>query len=95
MSKKVGGKYTAYDEYIHGENLELVPAKLIRQTWISTEFPEGHVSEVIFKIEKSKTGTKLSFTHKNLPEDQYDSVKQGWIDYYWKPMKALLDKNQL
>jgi len=27
-----------------------------------------------------------------VPDDQYESIKQGWIENYWTPMKVMLDK---
>lgn len=90
ISTKVGGKFTAYDGYIHGENRELVRGKKVVQKWHSDDFPEGHYSLVTFLFSKTKTGTKLSFTHVGVPDDQYQNIKQGWIDYYWNPMKKYL-----
>jgi activator of HSP90 ATPase len=92
MSTKVGGKFTAYDGYIHGENLELARGKKIVQSWNSSDFPAGHFSKTTYNFSKTKTGTKISFTHSGVPDDQFKSVKQGWIDYYWTPMKKMFDK---
>jgi hypothetical protein len=33
ISPKEGGRYSAHDNYIKGENLQLVKNKLIMQTW--------------------------------------------------------------
>ncbi len=33
ISRVVGGKYTAYDNYVNGKNIELVPDKKIVQSW--------------------------------------------------------------
>jgi hypothetical protein len=27
------------------------------------------------------------FAHSDMPEDQVDSYRQGWEDFYFKPMK--------
>lgn len=39
-SAKIKGKFTAWDGYISGHNLELQDGKKIVQAWRSTEFPE-------------------------------------------------------
>jgi hypothetical protein len=26
-----------------------------------------------------------------VPDDKYEDIKQGWKDYYWAPMKAMLE----
>jgi len=36
---KVGGKITAWDNYITGKNLELIKSKRIVQEWSTTEWP--------------------------------------------------------
>jgi activator of HSP90 ATPase len=68
--------------------LELISGKKIVQAWHAADWVEGHESVVEFKLIKGQGGTKLFFTHKNVPPDAYDSIKQGWIDNYWQPMKV-------
>ena len=79
ISRRIGGKFTAYDGYIEGVNLELVPDEKIVQSWRGSDWPEGHYS-------------KATFTQTGVPENQYESISQGWSDYYWKPMKEMLEK---
>ena len=85
---KVGGKFTAYDNYISGENLKLEKGKKIVQKWTSTDFPKGHYTEVVFEFKKQGDGTKLIFTQNNVPDENYADIKKGWIEFYWKPMKV-------
>jgi activator of HSP90 ATPase len=92
ISRKVGGKFTAYDGYAEGTNLELVKDKKIIQTWRADDWQEGHYSNVTFELEIVKGGTKLKFTQTGVPEDQYDSIRQGWVEYYWDNMKKMLEK---
>ena len=40
-STKVGGKFTAWDGYISGRNIELEENKRILQEWQTSEWPEG------------------------------------------------------
>ncbi len=86
ISRKVGGKFSVYDGYASGKNLELISDKRIVQTWKASDWEEGHDSQVVFEIEYTKTGCKLVFTHANVPEEHFSSIKQGWIDFYWTPM---------
>lgn len=84
---RVGGDFTAWDSYIWGTFLELETNKRILQNWRTSEFPEdAEDSQVEILLEESKDGTKLTLIHKNIPEGQ-DSYKQGWEDFYFKPMK--------
>ena len=36
-------------------------------------------------------GTRLTFTHRGVPDEFVDEIRQGWIDNYWVPMKAMLN----
>jgi activator of HSP90 ATPase len=92
ISRRVGGKFTAYDGYAEGKNVELVPDKKIVQTWRASDWPEGQISEVTFALEETDGKTKLTFTQTNIPADQAGDIAQGWRDYYWKPLKKMLDK---
>ena len=92
ISKKVGGKFTAFSGYAFGKNLKLVPGKKIVQSWSTTEWPNGAYSKATFDLKKTKTGTKLTFTQTGVPDKFYKDIKQGWITYYWKPMKKFLEK---
>jgi len=92
ISRKVGGKFTAYDGYAEGVNLELVPDKKIVQTWRADDWPEGNYSKATFSLKEVADGTNLIFTQTDVPEDQYDAVSGGWQDYYWTPMKEMLEK---
>ena len=92
ISRKVGGDIMAYDGYITGRNLELVPDKKIVQAWHASEWEPGHMSRATFKLTPVAAGTRLDFTHSNVPDEFVDDIRQGWIDSYWTPMKAMLNK---
>ena len=89
MNNKVNGKFTAYYNYIKGFNIELIKDKKIVQLWRCNDWPLNHYSEVTFSFKSIKGGTKLTFTQINIPIKQYRGIKQGWIDYYWRPLKEL------
>ena len=92
ISRKVGGKYSAYDNYITGKNLELVPDEKIVQSWHAVDWAEGIYSTITFKLTPIPSGTRLEFTHEDVPEGTEKEFTQGWIDNYWEPLKAYLEK---
>jgi Activator of HSP90 ATPase len=92
ISRKVGGKYSAYDNYITGKNLELVPDKKIIQSWRAVDWAEGVFSTITFTLTPIPEGTRLDFTHEDVPEGTEEEFIQGWIDNYWEPMKVYLEK---
>ena len=93
ISRKVNGKFTAYGGYAHGINLELIEDKKIVQTWRADDWPKDHYSIVVFDISKAKNGAKLVFTQKDVPLEQFKDISNGWKEYYWKPMKLMLEND--
>lgn len=92
ISRRAGGKVSAYGGYATGVNLELVPNRKIVQTWRASDWPPGHQSTVTFLLKKAGKGTRLTFAQSGVPADQHASIKNGWIEFYWKPMKSFLKK---
>jgi activator of HSP90 ATPase len=92
ISREVGGEYSAYDGYITGRSLELVPDRKIVQSWRASDWPDGHFSTVAFVLLPIPEGTRLNFTHADVPEGTEAEFEQGWIDNYWEPMKKMLEK---
>ncbi len=85
----VGSDFTAWDGYISGHILELDPGKRILQTWLTTEWPEGaEPSQVEWTFEPRNGGTQVTLVHSRVPGSQADSYTQGWLDFYWEPMKS-------
>jgi activator of HSP90 ATPase len=84
---KVGGIFTAWDGYIFGKYLKLERGKRIIQEWKTTEWPDYPPSIVEFSFMKRGDGTELTMVHSKVPAGQAESYKQGWIDFYWEPMK--------
>ncbi len=92
ISRKVGGKFNAYDNYLEGTNLELKKNKKIIQAWRAVSWPAGHYSRAVFSLSAVKGGTRISFYQSGIPEPNYESIKKGWIEHYWNPMKKMLEK---
>ena len=93
VEARVKGKFTAWDGYIFGETLELKPNQRIVQAWRTTEFPEGSPdSRVEITLEAVNGKTKITINHSNIPKGQAEDYKQGWQDFYFKPMKEYFSK---
>lgn len=91
IDSKVGGRFTAWDGYIEGKTLELEPHKRIVQSWRTSEFSAGSPdSRLEVVLEEAKDGTKVTLIHTQIPDGQGAQYKQGWIDYYFTPMKRYL-----
>ncbi len=90
---EVGGSFTISGGYITGSNLELEPYHRIVQAWRTTEFPDSAPDswlEVL--LEDAPDGCNLTLNQKNLPEDQVESYRGGWQEYYFIPLQKYFSK---
>ena len=91
----VGGKFTAWDGYISGKNLELEKGKKIVQEWKTTEWPTGYSpSRFELTLNKIKNGTKIVMVHSNVPEEQAAELAEGWSEFYWTPLKEYFARSK-
>jgi uncharacterized protein YndB with AHSA1/START domain len=88
MSDEVGAEVEAWDGYITGRNLELVPGERIVQSWRTTEFTDEHEDSIItVTLEEVDDGTLLTLVHSKVPEEQKRYEQDGWEKHYFEPMK--------
>ena len=90
-SDKMGESFTAWDGYIEGKNIALVPNETIIQSWRTSEFTdEEEDSQIELILEEIEEGTELTLTHTNLPKHGMQYL-QGWEDHYFTPMKEYFE----
>jgi activator of HSP90 ATPase len=83
-----GGKFTAWDGYIQGTTLELEPFHRIVQTWRTSDFLEDAPDSRLELLLSEEGGqTRITLIHTKIPEGQAEEYRQGWEDYYFKPMQ--------
>jgi activator of HSP90 ATPase len=92
MSTEPNGKFSIFDGYCHGYNIELIEGKKIVQAWHFAEegWPEDHFSICTFQFEEVDNKTSLTFEQTNIPEHKVEELKKGWKQFYWEAMKAYL-----
>jgi activator of HSP90 ATPase len=95
MSTKPNGKFSVFDGYCQGYNIELVKGKKIVQAWHFAEdgWPDDHYSICNFELEKVGDKTKLRFLQTNIPEHKVDTLRDGWKQFYWDAIKTYLKAN--
>jgi uncharacterized protein YndB with AHSA1/START domain len=92
---RVGGAFTAWDGYIRGTNVELVPGRRIVQSWRSNDFPDGAAdSQVEIKLDPADGGTRITLVHSNVPEGQGADYEKGWREHYFVPMRKYFTGTQ-
>lgn len=86
-SRTVGGKFSAWNGYITGRNISLIPGKEIKQSWRTTEFADTDPdSELTLTFTDNALGCMLTLEHSGIPEGQPD-YRQGWEEHYFAPMR--------
>lgn len=65
------------------------------QEWSTTDWPPGAApSRLELILEPKGTGTELTMIHTGVPAAQAKSLKQGWQDFYWVPLRMYLEQNK-
>jgi len=85
---EVNSKFTAWDDYIQGQILELIPYSTIKMTWRTVEFAKSDVdSKVTVTLEKiGDSETLLTLSQTNLPNGTKQKYTDGWNEFYLEPM---------
>jgi activator of HSP90 ATPase len=92
---KVGAAFTAWDGYIFGKHLTLEPGKRLVQEWRTTEWPkDSPPSRLEWTFRAKGDGTEVVMVHSEVPVDQAESYRRGWIDCYWDPLKQYFEDQQ-
>jgi len=94
VSREIGGSFSIFEGALSGKNVELIQDKKIVQTWRGDgeNWPKGYYSTITLIFKPDDKGTLIKFTHVDIPEASYESVKEGWETYYWEPLKEMLEK---
>lgn len=87
VSDTIGARFTAWDGYIEGINLELEQNKRILQSWRTSQF-EAHEQDSQLEVLFNETNgqTEITLVHTKLPESGAHYQK-GWDNHYFQPMK--------
>lgn len=94
IGKRIGNHFSAYNGYIKGINVDLVPGKRIVQAWRAADFPVGIFSLAAFQLSRTKSGgTELVLIHRGVPKHLIPAIEKGWKKSYWERIKQHLRKS--
>ena len=89
IQEENGFDFEAWDGYITGRIIELIPQWKIVMRWRTSEFEENQPDSIVtVEFEESDMGCLLILTHENLPAQDIEKYKNGWKEYYFNPMKS-------
>ncbi len=80
MSTEPGSEFSLWDGDIVGKNLEFQEGKRIEQEWYFGDQEEP--SLVTIKLHPDKKGCSFEVNHRNIPEESYDDIAEGWSEVY-------------
>lgn len=89
MDDKEGTEFSLWEGDICGKNLSITPNKEIVQEWYFGESESKSIACIKLKINQNKT--RLILSHKNIPDEVYDEICEGWREYYLGSMQNFLE----
>lgn len=91
VAARKGGAFSYWNGDIHGVFTKIIPEKLIEQDWYEHDYPE-RLHKVTFTFETyADNATRLHLLQTNVGEDEFASMADGWSEYYFEPIKQLLE----
>ena len=91
IGSRPGAAFSAYDGSLSGIIVDLVPDRRIVLAWRADSWAEGDYSIARFTLTPAGKGTRVVFEQFGIPSFDYAGVRDGWRDFYWEPMRQLLE----
>ena len=90
ISTTAGAPFSAFDGELRGVTLFALSGRLFVQRWRSNAWPKADGDSILSLTFSDAAGEGvIELAHLNVPIHQ-QGVKQGWQEYYWKPLRAWL-----
>ncbi|HAF28471.1 MAG TPA: ATPase [Bacteroidales bacterium] len=89
MDSNVGTEFSLWDGDITGKNIEIVENKKVVQEWYFGDQTEESI--VTINIFENKKGTQVELIHKNIPDEDYENIVEGWNEYYFGAIKTFFE----
>jgi uncharacterized protein YndB with AHSA1/START domain len=96
IAARAGAPFAAFGGALSGTILQLVPNRLIVQSWRSTQFAKADIdSTLVLSFWARGRGARIELTHVNVADSDFAGVSEGWSKYYWIPWRAYLQRRSL
>ena len=93
ISAHPGAPFCAFDNALTGTILQVVPKRLVVQSWRSPFWSSADVdSTLILTFLPDKDGGRIELVHVNVLDEDFAGVSHGWEKYYWSPWRAYLTR---
>lgn len=96
ITARTGAKFSAWDGYIEGKNLSVLPKRLVVQSWRASDWTDDDPDSVLVLSFRDVDGAaEVDMVHANVPDDQAEALDEGWKENYWDLWKARLKGRQV
>jgi activator of HSP90 ATPase len=86
-----GSPFSVFGGALSGTMLVAIPSRLIVQSWRSTNFnPDDPDSTLILNFVPEGSSGRIDLIHLDVPEADFQGVKEGWEKFYWTPWRRYL-----
>jgi uncharacterized protein YndB with AHSA1/START domain len=93
ISAQPGASFSAFNNVLSGTILQVVPKRLIVQSWRSPHWgPTDIDSTLILTFLPDKDGGRIELTQVNVVDGDFAGVSHGWEKFYWIPWRAYLTR---
>lgn len=93
ISALPGAPFQAFDGVLSGTILQVVPKRLIVQSWRSPHWGASDIdSTLILTFLPEGDGGRIDLVQVNVVDNDFAGVSQGWEKYYWTPWRAYLSR---
>lgn len=86
-----GGEFSYWDGDIHGINTRIIPQMLIEQDWYGHDDPDRKYKATFALFTRENDTVEVHLTHEGDHDDTEKDIAD-WKDYYFDPIKELLEK---
>lgn len=93
IAAEAGAPFRAFNDILSGTILQVVPKRLIVQSWRSPHWgPTDLDSILILTFVAEGGGGRIELTHVNVVDNDFAGVCHGWEKFYWTPWRAYLTR---
>lgn len=90
-----GSPFSAFNGVITGTILQVIPKRLIVQSWRSPYWgPTDLDSTLVLTFLPENDGARIELTQANVVDADFAGVSQGWEKYYWSPWREYLERTK-
>ena len=91
IAAEPGARFGAFNDVLTGTILQVVPKRLIVQSWRSPQWAATDIdSTLILTFVAEGDGARIELTQVNVVDPDFAGVSQGWEKYYWTPWREYL-----